>query len=186
MVLKNDMEINLQPEESIELIISKKKYPPLRNGDWVKIPMFLIFPFLPYFIIKTPLKELNEGFGIYFLLMLIIFLFFAFTVIKNYYKRYLIAFKWKYIITNKRLLIINHKNSIENSFYYDNFPTMELEENAYGNGCLIIGEKEPFWAESKSLTNYRVGVNFSENDFILYNIENVKNVYNILKSKITN
>ena len=81
---------------------------------------------------------------------------------------------------------MNHKNSIENSFFYNNFPTIEYEENAYGNGCIIIGEKESLFAESKSLTNYRVGVNFSEDDIILYNIENVKNVYNILKTKITN
>ena len=181
------MKINLNPEESIELIITKKKYPPLRNEDWLKIPMFLIFPFFLYFIInKTSLKELTEGFGINFIFILFIFLFFAFSVIKNYYKRYLVAFKWKYIMTNKRLLIMNHKNSIENSFFYNNFPTIEYEENAYGNGCIIIGEKESLFAESKSLTNYRVGVNFSEDDIILYNIENVKNVYNILKTKITN
>ncbi|MEW5677557.1 hypothetical protein ABGT15_14700 [Flavobacterium enshiense] len=181
------MEINLNPEESIELLIPKKKYPPLRNEDWVKIPMFFIFPFFLYFIIsKSSLKELTEGFGIYFLFILIAYPFFVFIVIKNYYKRYLVAFKWKYIMTNKRLLIINHKNLIEKFFNYEDFPQIEFEENAYGNGCIIIGDKESLFAESKSLTNYRVGVNYSEEDLILYNIENVKNVYNILKSKITN
>lgn len=181
------MEINLNPEETLDFIIAKKKYPPLRNEDWVKIPMFLIFSFFIFFIARDfSLENLTNDFGIYFLFFFISYLYFSFKVINNYYKRYLVAFKWKYIITNKRLLIINHKNLIEKFFYYDNFPTIELEENAYGNGCLIIGEKEPFWAESKSLTNYKIGVNFSEDDFILYNIENVKNVYNILRTKITN
>ena len=179
------MKINLEPEESIELILKKKKYLPLRNADWIKIPMFLISPFLIFtLLLEFKIENIKEGFGLFTISFVMVYLYFFLKVINNYYKRYLVAFKWKYVLTNERLIIIKHKNLIEKFFYYNDFPNFECEENAYGNGCLIIGEKEPFFAESYSPTNYNVGINYSEEDFILYNIENIKNIYNILKTKV--
>lgn len=182
------MEATLEPEESIEFIVTKKKYLlPLKNEDFIKIPMLVFFSILGYLITKNIFSgSFSKEFVAYFWFILLVFTYFLFTVIKNYYKRYLVAFKWKYIVTNKRLIIINHKSSFENSFYYNNFPQITFSENLYGNGYIIIGKEEPFLAESSSFLHYRVGVNFSEEDFILYNIENVKNVYNSVKSKITN
>jgi hypothetical protein len=179
------MEIPLDPKESIEFLVAKKKYLPLRNEDFIKIPMIVFLLIFAYFIIKNISSEgFSKVFAAYFSFILLLFVYVIFTVIKNYYKRYLVATKWEYIITNKRLIVINHKNSIENSFYYDNFPKIEFGENLNGNGHIIIGEKEPFLAESKSLISYRVGVNFSEDDIVLYNIENVKSIYNLIKSRV--
>lgn len=178
------MQITLNPEEFIELLVTKKKILPLRNEDWIKIPMLIFFSFLLYFISINTLKGFSQAFSAYLVFILIIAAYLFFSVIRNYYKRYLVAFKWKYILTNKRLLILNHKDEIEKSFYYDNFPQIEFSENLYGNGYIIIGEKEPFLAESKTLISYRVGVNFSEADLVLYNIKNVKKVYNLVQSKI--
>jgi len=178
------MHLNLDSTECIELEIIKTKQIPLRNEDWIKIPFFVFFSMLLYFIMENFLfKNFSKGFHAYFIFFLIIYIYIVFVIIRNYYKRYLVGFKWKYIITNKRLLIINHKNLIENSFYYNDFPKIKLQ---YGipNDYIIIGEKEPFLEESNSLLNKRVGINFSENDLILYNIESVENIYNTLKSKI--
>lgn len=181
------MTLNLDLNESIELKISKKKNLPLRNEDWIKIPFFMFFSSIFYFIAtEILLDKSSKGLKLYIFFFLSLYFFLIFTMIKNYYKRYLVAFKWEYILTNRRLIIINHKNQIENSFYYDNFPKIELEQYALGNDYIIIGEKDSILAESRSPISYRVGINFSENDFTLYNIENVKAIYNLLKSKVIN
>ncbi|MDR6761327.1 hypothetical protein J2Y38_001536 [Flavobacterium sp. 2755] len=185
--VSNYIQATLNSEESIEFLVAKKRYLPLRREDFIRIPMLAFFSFLAYLMAKNIfLNGFSKGFTAYFSFILLIYVYLLFIVIKNYCKRYLVAFKWKYIVTNKRLLILNHKNSIENSFYYDNFPQIEFTENLSGNGFITIGEKEPFLSESSSLISYRVGVNFSEEDIVLYNIKNVKNVCNLIKSRITN
>ncbi|KAF2517905.1 hypothetical protein [Flavobacterium foetidum] len=180
------MQIDLNPEEEIEFVISKRKSFPFRDEDFLRIPMLIGVLFILYFANNTFSRGFSKGFVAYFYLISALFSFILFSVVKNYYKRLLIAFKWKYIVTNKRLFVLNHKNTIEHSFYYDNFPEINFSENLYGNGYLIIGKKQPVFSSSSSFLHYRMGVNFSEEDLILYNIENVKNVSKLIKSRITN
>lgn len=174
----------LEADEKIEKVISKRKYLPLRNEDWIKIPMFIFFVFFSFLFTNN--WNLKNNVNIFTFTFIALFLFFLIKIINNYYKRYLNAFIWKLIITNKRLIIIDHYEKVIKSYFFNQFPEILYEENAYGNGCIIIGKKEPLFGVSKSMTHYRVGVNFDENDTILYNIENVKDVFNELSSKINN
>jgi hypothetical protein len=179
------MGITLNPSECIDFIIQKKKYFPFKVEDLLKLLVIVMFSFFINLILND-IKRFNKDFSVTDLIPLLMMIIVFITLLINFYKRFLIAYKWKYIVTNQRLVIINHKDVIESSFYFNDFPSLNFQENAYGNGYLIIGDKEPVFAESKSFTSYRVGVNFSEEDFILYNIENVKNVYNIIKERIAN
>ena len=81
------MKINLEPEESIELILKKKKYLPLRNADWIKIPMFLISPFLIFtLLLEFKIENIKEGFGLFTISFVMVYLYFFLKVINNYYK----------------------------------------------------------------------------------------------------
>lgn len=181
------MNLTLDLDESIEFEILKNQKLPVRIEDWIKIPFFIFFSFLLYYITKEiSINNFSKVFQVYSFFFSFLYVFIIFTIIKNYYKRYLTAFKWRYILTNKRLLIIDHKNSLQHSFYFDCFPQIELVENLLGHDYIIIGKKESLFEGSGSLISYRGGINFSEDDILLYNIENIKSIYNLLKSKIVN
>lgn len=179
------MNIKLNPDEYIDFSIDKNKYLPFKVEDLLKL---IILIMLSFFVnqIFYDIKRFNKQFSITDLIPLAMMSTILIILIVNFYKRFLVAYKWEYIVTNQRLIIKNHKNLIEHSFYFNCFPSLNYEENAYGNGYLIIGEKESVFSESQSFLNYRIGVNLSEDDIILYNITKVKEVYSILKSKITN
>lgn len=180
------MNLNLDTDENIELIVKKKKSIPLRKEDFLKIPMLIFASIFIYFFFKNDyFKGKNPFLNLYFIFFGVLTISFIFYVLNNFYKRYLNVFRTEHILTNKRLIIVDHKHKIQEFFYYENFPKVEFEENIFNsNGSIIIGEREPLLAESRSLISYRVGVNFSENDTIIYNVINIKNIYNDLKSKI--
>ena len=177
------MEDFLKPNEEIEKIVSKKKYLPLRNEDWIKIPMLIFFIFFSFLF--TDNWNLTNNFNLFLIPFLITFFVFIFKVTINYYKRIRNAYYWKLIITNERFIVTDEKSRILQEYYFSNFPEMTYEENAYGNGCLIFGETEPLFGVSKSIFRISVGVNFEENNNILYNIESIKKVFNEINSKIT-
>ena len=172
------MEIKLIPDEYIDFSIQKNKNLPFRVEDLLKL---VILVMLSFFITQIfyDIKRFNMQFSMAHLILILIISAVIITLLVNFYKRFLVAYKWEYIVTNQRLMIKNHKNLIEHSFYFNCFPSLNFEENAYGNGYLIIGEREPLFTESFRL-------NLSENDIMLYNIIKIKEVYSILKSKIAN
>ncbi|MCV2487230.1 hypothetical protein OD917_20015 [Flavobacterium sp. SH_e] len=172
------MEIKLNPDEYIDYSIQKNKNLPFRVEDLLKL---VILVMLSFFITQIfhDIKRFNMQFSMAHLILILIISAVIITLLVNFYKRFLVAYKWEYIVTNQRLIIKNHKNLIEHSFYFNCFPSLNFEENAYGNGYLIIGEREPLFTESFRL-------NLSENDIMLYNIIKIKEVYSILKSKIAN
>lgn len=172
------MEIKLNPDEYIDFSIQKNKNLPFRVEDLLKL---VILVMLSFFITQIfyDIKRFNMQFSMAHLILILIISAVIITLLVNFYKRFLVAYKWEYIVTNQRLMIKNHKNLIEHSFYFNCFPSLNFEENAYGNGYLIIGEREPLFTESFRL-------NLSENDIMLYNIIKIKEVYSILKSKIAN
>ncbi|PBI88395.1 hypothetical protein BSF41_25230 [Flavobacterium sp. ACN2] len=172
------MNIKLNPDEYIDFSIEKNKYLPFKVEDLLKLIIIVMFSFFVSQIFYD-IKRFNKQFSITDLIPLVMMSSVLIILIVNFYKRFLVAYKWEYIVTNQRLIIKNHKNLIEHSFYFNCFPTLNFEENAYGNGYLVIGEKEPVFLGSSRL-------NLSENDIVLYNILKVKEVYSILKSKITN
>lgn len=172
------MEIKLNPDEYIDFSIQKNKNLPFRVEDLLKL---VILVMLSFFITQIfyDIKRFNMQFSMAHLILILIISAVIITLLVNFYKRFLVAYKWEYIVTNQRLMIKNHKNLIEHSFYFNCFPSLNFEENAYGNGYLIIGERESLFTESFRL-------NLSENDIMLYNIIKIKEVYSILKSKIAN
>ncbi|MGE8342533.1 MAG: hypothetical protein ACN6OI_15995 [Flavobacterium sp.] len=171
------MKINLNPDEHIDFSIQKKRYFPFRLEDLLKLVIFVMFSFFIYQIFYD-MERFNTKFSMHDLIPILMFSTVFIIVGVNFYKRFLVAYKWEYIVTNQRLIIKNHKNLIEHSFCFNCFPSLSFEENAYGNGFLIIGKKEPVFLESAR-------INLSENDIVLYNIVKVKEIYSILKSKIT-
>jgi|SRR5690554_2929223 len=174
-----NIEKHLNKEEEIELIIDKKKSFPFVVEDFFKL--FLLF-FSVFIInqISYDLERFHIEVGLIDIVPISFISIIWIVIIVNFHRRYTIAYKWKYIITNQRLIIINNKNSIKHSFVFKAFPNLTFEENAYGNGFIIIGEKEPVFMD------YQIRINLSENDIKLYNIKNVKSIYNILKQKIEN
>lgn len=164
----------LYPNENFEFEIEKTKSFPFLNSDW----LFLFFFLFIGFIINMEIDRLeNFSQNNYSLIVPIIFIIFVLILfLINLHKRYIIAYKWKYLITNQRLIVINHKNKIEKDFSFENFPKLKYEENVFNSGIIIIGETK----KSKEYP-YR---NFESISFDLYNVKDIRKIYTFLSEKI--
>ena len=165
--------MKIQDEEIIETI-SHKNYPPFRQEDWLRT--ILIIPFFALGVFMM----FNNGFSFFSLIIISIGIIYFVQIFLRWKK----IIQLEYLLTNKKLLIYNKVNKkIEHSFEFTNFPKMTLRENAYNFGFIIIGEKEPILAVSKSIMGIRGGVNMKDHKIVLENLPNAKEIYNLLKNK---
>lgn len=102
--------------------------------------------------------------------------FFIIMCLNQFYNRYINVFKWKIILTNFRLIVIDKNNKLIKEFYLESFPKLSFNENAYNNGTLIIGET----VRTKEFP-YR---GYESLSFDLYNIKDVKSIHCYIKNKI--
>ena len=159
----------------MEIHHSKKL--PFRLEDWLRS---LIFIGITVFAITSVRSDGILSIGTVFLLLV-----FLFGIIPLYTR-------WKklqplnYFITNQRLIIFNDaQNIIERSFTFTQFPEINLHENAYNSGYIIIGDVQPTFRRH-GLFGTKVGVNLADHEIVLENIPEVRKVYDFLTTKIEN
>lgn len=128
-------EMNLKENETIEMEIHHSKKLPFRLEDWLRS---LIFIGLTVAAIAS--LRIDGIFSIGTVFLLVVF----FIGIFPLYLRWKRLQPLKYFITNERLIIFNEaQNKIERSFEFIHFPEINLHENVYNSGYIIIGEVLP-------------------------------------------
>jgi len=170
-------EMRLNENEKIEMDIHHSKKLPFRLEDWLRS---LIFIGLTVAAIASLRSDGILSIGSVFLLVVF------FIGILPLYLKWKRLQPLKYLITNERLIIFNEtQNKIVRSFSFTQFPAINLHENAYNSGYIILGEVQPAFGRH-GLFGTKVGVNLADHEIVLENILEVRKVYDFLKTKIEN
>jgi len=170
-------EMNLRENEKIEMEIHHSKKLPFRLEDWLRS---LIFIGLTVAAIASLRGDGILSIGTIFLIAVF------FLGILPLYLRWKKLQPLKYFITNERLVIFNKtRDRIEQSYDFTEFPEINIHENAYNSGYIIIGNVETTFGRF-GLLGTKVGVNLADHDIVLENIPEVRKTFNYLKTKIEN
>lgn len=170
-------EMNLKENEIIEMEIHHSKKLPFRLEDWLRSIIFIGFTIMAIASLRS---DGILSIGTVFLIVVF------FLGILPLYLRWKKLQPLKYFITNERLIIFNEtQDKIEQSFEFTKFPEINLHENVYNSGYIIIGEVQPAFGRH-GLFGTKVGVNLADHEIVLENIPNVRKVYIFLKTKIEN
>jgi hypothetical protein len=170
-------EMNLRENEKIEMEIHHSKRLPFRLEDWLRS---LVFIGLTVAAIASLRSDGILSIGTVFLIAVF------FLGILPLCLRWKKLQPLKYIITNERLIIFNQtQDKIEKSYDFTVFPDINLHENAYNSGYIIIGNVEPTFGRL-GLFGTKVGVNLADHEVVLENIPEVRKIFNYLKTKIEN
>lgn len=166
----------LEEDEVIEMEIVHKKHLPYRLEDFVRSLVFVGF------IIVGITSITFDGFisiGSVLILGAVIY------IPLPLYMRWRKLQPIRYYITNKRLIIYDSiQNSIKHSFTFTSFPEVTMHEKANNSGFLILGEKQELLRRGRGLFSMKVLVNLTDHKIVLENIPDVREVYNLIKSKL--
>lgn len=170
-------EMNLNENENIEMEIHHSKKLPFRLEDWLRSLMFIGLTIAAIALLRS-----DGILSIGSIFLLVVF----FLGILPLYRRWKRLQPLKYFITNERLIIFNEtQKKIERSYLFTQFPEINLHENAYNSGYIIIDNVEPVFGRF-GLFGTKVGVNLADHEIVLENIPEVRKVFNNLKIKIEN
>ncbi|MHC5202283.1 hypothetical protein [Myroides sp. LJL119] len=176
--------INLHENEKIELVLKKTTDIPFRSKDYLSVLFIALNLVCVFLILKINL------FTIFITPSYLVFLLIFIFSIKQlcdfgiyYYKRYLNAFKSTIILTNKRLVFIDHKKQPIYNLYYNNLPEISYHSNKKGNGYLVIGKKQKIFFTFKFFIFYGQKLKLMDNDLVFFNIKQVQTLYNLLQVK---
>lgn len=178
-------QVTLQPDEQIELVLKRSKNIPFRKKDLLNLLVIVINLVCIGLILKINLFEII--FIPSHLVFIFIFLINTVSLCNlgiYYYKRYLNAFKSTLVLTNKRLIYIDHTNTALYHLYFSNFPTISYKSNQKGDGYLILGKKQSLISTFTFFIYLGKKVNSTDNDLIFFNIAQVQTVFNLLQVKV--
>lgn len=165
----------LLENEEIDFEIKKKRKFPFLVSDLLYV--FIIFIFSVIFqTISFSTIHVFSSETFFTIIPILVFVFFIGICFNQFYDRYINIFKWKIYLTNLRLVVIDQKGFLIKEFYFDSFPKLSFNEDAYQNGTLIIGE-----TVRTKIYPYRGYESYS---FDLYNIIDVKSIFNYIQNKI--
>lgn len=166
---------SLLENEKIDFEIQKKMSFPFLVSDLLYLGMVLIFFVIFQSINFKTIDEISSQ-SILKLLPVFVLLCILLMCLKDFYKRYINVFKWKIILTNFRLIVVDSNKQLVKEFYLDAFPKLSYVENANSNGTLIIGEN----IRTKEFPNR----GYESYSFDLYNILEIKKVVSLIELKI--
>jgi hypothetical protein len=168
--------MKLDIDEFIEIKIEHKKHMPFYLGDWLRVFIFIGISIAGIAAIRS------EGI---FSVGPVLFGMGIFGIILPMFLRWREVNITDYIISNKRLIFYNNnKKTIKSSFYFDDFPPITFHENAYNSGFISIGDVEPIIVTTKRVGLPSSGINSVNSEYVIYNLPNVRNVYEEISSRI--
>ena len=157
-----NFETLLEVDENIKLVVEPKKGIMLHANDLFKIIFGLFFLAIAFSIGLTA--------HIGFLIFGIIGLSFMLYAI---YVRYNNTNGMKYLISNKRILFIKN-GIIKKQKSLNNIDEVTYENSGNDKGYIILGEVEQLFAGR--------GISFSEDEYVLDNLTNYKQVSDLIKN----
>lgn len=163
--------MNLKDGEIIIQEIEHSNKIPFRLEDLIRMPFAIIF--MVFFVLIFDNKEgINKDLFHFFLIPLIV-LFLIYLTIGRIFIRWYVVKSSRFFLTNKRLIFVDLTGRLINkSFDLSNVP-LSCRESVNGNGYIIIGKTEPLFQGR--------GINLFEDKDVMYNLKNVKKVYEEIK-----
>lgn len=166
---------SLLENETIDFEIKKKRSFPFLVSDLLYVVIFFILSIIFQTISFDDVEKISSE-TILKLIPVFVLLFNIVMLINQFYNRYINVFKWKIILTNFRLVVIDQKGFLIKQFDLNNFPKLSYNEDAYKNGILIIGET----VKTKEFPNR----GYESISFDLYNIIDVELIYQHIQNRI--
>ena len=137
----------------------------------VTIPFFIFFSFMVSHFFSHSLDESKKDLATYFIYpmagLFALFMTFGRICIRWYKTK-----TSRFYLSNQRLIFTDKKGQfIDKSFKLDGIE-ISYREDLYGSGYIIVGKPEPLFQGR--------GVNFFENQDVMYNVLHVKKVFDLI------
>ena len=146
---------------------------PFRLEDMITIPFFIAFSCIISFIFFQVVGESKKDIVIYFIYPMAV-LFAIFMTIGRIFIRWYKTKTSRFYISNQRIIFTDISGKLINK----SFKLIDLEinyrEDLNSNGFIIIGEQEPLFQGR--------GINFLENQDVMYNVYKVKEIFDKIKA----
>lgn len=141
---------------------------PFRLEDMLTIPFFILFSFIVSFMFSQAIDESKKDVATYFIYPMA-GLFAIFMTIGRIFIRWYKTKTSRFFISNKRIIFTEKTGKlIDKSFKLEGIE-ISYREDLYGSGYIIIGKPEPLFQGR--------GINFLEDQDVMYNVFKVKEVY---------
>ncbi|MFN0255928.1 hypothetical protein [Pedobacter ureilyticus] len=159
--------------EENEIIVQKIDHSnkiPFRLEDLITFPFFIIFSIVGSNIFKEiSSKEIYYVFILPVIAILTFFLTFGRILIRWHITRTTIFY-----LTNYRIIFVDNASGFTDKSFHLKEIEINYTEYLNGKGFIIIGKSKPVFSGR--------GVNFFEDKNVIYNVINVKKVFDLIKN----
>ncbi|MCV9931155.1 hypothetical protein OIU80_02575 [Flavobacterium sp. LS1R47] len=174
--------MKLREGEVLVQEIRHTKEIPFRLEDLFTIPIFTI-NFIILIILLKPSEdsEINNHKELYYYIIVpILISFYLFLTIGRISIRLFKTKSTKFFLTNQRIIFRDLNSEIINeSFKLENL-ILNYKEKANDSGYIIIKKQEEIAKSEETSFISQRGINFFEEKNVIYNIANVKSVFNLI------
>lgn len=174
--------MKLQEGEVLVQEIKHTKEIPFRFEDLFTIPIFTLF-FTILIILLQPSEnpEINNYKELYYFFIIpILILFYLFLTIGRILIRLFKTKSTKFFLTNRRIIFRNLNSEIINESFKLENSILNYREKANDSGYIIIENQEEINRSAETLYISQRGISFFEEKNIIYNITNVKSVFDLI------
>jgi len=163
--------MKLEENETILEEIHHSNKIPLRLEDMLTIPFFVMFAFI-FVLITSNITDNKDV--IYYFIYPSATIFVVIMTLRRIFLRWFKTKTSRFFLSNKRLIFSDVAGKIiDKSFSIKNLE-ISYRENLHGNGYIIIGKPEPLFQGR--------GINMFEDSDVMYNVTNVKKIFDRINS----
>jgi hypothetical protein len=174
--------MKLEEGEVLVQEIKNTKEIPFRLEDFFTIPIFTLF-FTTLIILLKPSEnsEINSYKELYyFFIVPILILFYLSLTIGRILIRSFKTKSTKFFLTNQRIIFRDLNSEIINKSFKLENSILNYREKANDSGYIIIESQEEITKNAETLYIPQRGISFFEEKNIIYNITNVKSIFDLI------